>query len=452
MDNLAGTSNISSTVFDVMAELQADYMRHVPWFPYPRLAVAELAPPETVNGTCRTFWNFTYIDPITIAVLNATKGHGIVLGFATSPEWMWANNVTVPPVNIRDVPYEQGKTLRDPTFKEITSYFVRLAQYYTKGGFTDECGNFIKGYSFPEFAWWEVFNEIGAEHKLSVQYYDQIYDSIVVALQKVMPGTRFLGLALGSHNQFEYYQYHLNASNHVPKTVPLDGISYHQYVSASGTVQSMAKTYFSQMDQFVVEVNKIETIKKSLSPATESFINEIGCASSSYMEEGFYQMCGATYAYLFAKASPLGVQHFGMSQVVGFTGASLCEGCADEWPSTSMVDWYSGAPNARYWILKMLIEAFPTGVKTVHPTTSAAGVAVQGYTVGGVKKVLLVSTTDAEMQYQAQERYSAKYVDNVTTGNGFSCVGAACIGTQGVTAAGAFTLRAYAVAVLTLVE
>jgi hypothetical protein len=31
--------------FDALRELGADYVRYVPWLPYPRLAVAELEPP-----------------------------------------------------------------------------------------------------------------------------------------------------------------------------------------------------------------------------------------------------------------------------------------------------------------------------------------------------------------------------------------------------------------------
>eukprot|EP01060_Flectonema_neradi_P041093 TRINITY_DN9621_c0_g1_i3.p1 TRINITY_DN9621_c0_g1~~TRINITY_DN9621_c0_g1_i3.p1 ORF type:complete len:513 (+),score=91.04 TRINITY_DN9621_c0_g1_i3:49-1539(+) len=448
IDGLEGSSNISSKVYENMKLLQADYVRHVPWFPYPRLAVAELFEPTNVSGVCKTYWNFTVMDPLITSLFNSTLvDHPIVMGFATSPEWMWQSGVPVPPVNQRDVPYEQGKTLRDPTFKEITSYYVRLAKYYTKGGFVDECGNFIKGYNYPDFQWWEVFNEIEAEHSLSVAYYDTIYDTIVAALREFLPTTKFLGLAMGSHNQFEYYTYHLNNSNHNPKTTPLDGISYHQYVGASGNLSSMAKSYFSQMDTFVAEATKIEAIKHSYQSSTETFINEIGCASGSYMEDGFYSLCAATYAYLFAKGSVLKIEHFGMSQVIGFTGRTLCDGCSDEWPSTSMVDWYSGEGNARYWALKILIEQFPTGSKVAHNTTSPEGVAVQAFTVGQQQKILLVNTmlTSTDINLNIVGSYHSVFV-SPKTGNQFSCA-ANCTGNRN-NLSGSYTLDPLEIAVV----
>lgn len=72
-----------------MSELSADYVRHAPWFPYPHLAVAELRQPVVNVSHCETFWDFTFIDPITEAFLDATYGHPVVLNFATVPQFMW---------------------------------------------------------------------------------------------------------------------------------------------------------------------------------------------------------------------------------------------------------------------------------------------------------------------------------------------------------------------------
>ena len=38
-------SKIHDQAFDAVKQLQADYVRYVPWLPYPKLAVAELEPP-----------------------------------------------------------------------------------------------------------------------------------------------------------------------------------------------------------------------------------------------------------------------------------------------------------------------------------------------------------------------------------------------------------------------
>lgn len=140
---------------------------------------------------------------------------------------------------------------------------------------------------------------------------------------------------MGSHNQFDYYATFLNRSNHHPSTVPIDGISYHQYVNGEGALPVLASQYFDQMDAFVVsasalhlalvcsfifyrcllqsEVATIEGIRQSFEPSTgpvSSFINEIGCAASiaTTMQKDFFLVCAASYAYLFARAAPLQVR------------------------------------------------------------------------------------------------------------------------------------------------
>src|SRR5262249_47273899 len=41
--------------FQTLHDIGADYVRYVPWLPYPRLGVAELEPPK--DG--KTFWDFS---------------------------------------------------------------------------------------------------------------------------------------------------------------------------------------------------------------------------------------------------------------------------------------------------------------------------------------------------------------------------------------------------------
>ena len=47
--------------YQAVSELGADYVRYVPWLPYPKLAVAELQPPTSAA----TSWDFSLIDPMT---------------------------------------------------------------------------------------------------------------------------------------------------------------------------------------------------------------------------------------------------------------------------------------------------------------------------------------------------------------------------------------------------
>src|ERR1700722_16908538 len=79
-----GTS-MHDSIFTALQALGCDYVRYVPWLPYPRLGVAELQPPTHE----KTSWDFSVIDPMTLDFLNATKGHPVVLNFSTIPTWMY---------------------------------------------------------------------------------------------------------------------------------------------------------------------------------------------------------------------------------------------------------------------------------------------------------------------------------------------------------------------------
>ena len=53
-------TKIHDRVFQALQDLGADYVRYVPWLPYPKLGVAELDPPQ--DG--KTSWDFSLIDPM----------------------------------------------------------------------------------------------------------------------------------------------------------------------------------------------------------------------------------------------------------------------------------------------------------------------------------------------------------------------------------------------------
>src|SRR5499427_972850 len=105
---------VHDNAFDALHDLGADYVRYVPWLPYPRLGVAELEPPK--DG--KTSWDFTAIDPMTIDFLEATKGHCVILNFSTIPQWMYTTDKPVEyPADADQVTwsYTQGTEPRDLT-------------------------------------------------------------------------------------------------------------------------------------------------------------------------------------------------------------------------------------------------------------------------------------------------------------------------------------------------
>ena len=132
-------SPIHEQAFQALKDLQADYVRYVPWLPYPKLGVAELESP----GDGMTHWDLSLIDPMTEDFMNATQGHSVIINFSTIPQWMFKTEKPVPyPSDPNQVvwSYTQGTEFRDPSLKEVSDYYARLVSWYTKGGFTDEFG------------------------------------------------------------------------------------------------------------------------------------------------------------------------------------------------------------------------------------------------------------------------------------------------------------------------
>ncbi len=393
-------SPIHDQAFKALKDMQADYVRFVPWQPYPRLGVAELQPPH--DG--KTDWDFSLIDPITLDFFHATVGHSVVLNFSTIPTWMFVTPAPVPvPANPDEVvwDYEQGAKLRDPSGKELAAYYARLFGWYTQGGFKDEAGaEHRSGYSF-KIPYWEVLNEPEYEHAISAQDYTPIYDSTVAALRKISPQTQFVGASLATPRESpEFFEYFLNPANHRPGT-PLDYISYHFYAVPGPDEDAAAQQYsfFAQADGFLYVVRYIESIRKRLSPQTKTMINEIGTISaeganqfapgekSQLIPDSYWNLSGAVYAYLFGELSRLGIEVAGESQLVGYP---------TQFPSVTMLDWKTGQPNARYWVLKVLRNNFGPGDTLVEARTDSPyvyGMAVN--TKDGKRRLLLVNKRDA---------------------------------------------------------
>jgi hypothetical protein len=409
------SSPIHKPTFNALKNLGADYVRYVPWFPYPKMAVAELKPPTSD----KTYWDFTYLDSTMQAFMEATKGHSVIINFSTTPAWMWKTDSVV---KYPEDPYKtcwnynQGTELRDPTMKEVSGYFARLVSWYTKGGFTDELGKFHKSGHYYKIPYWEVLNEPDFEHNISPQLYTKMYDAIVMAIKKVSPETKFVGLALAYSNNPEWFEYFLNPANH-KKGVPLDGISYHFYGVKDISDQPLdiyQYSFFNQADGFLNKVRYIESIRERLSTHTFTTIDEIGNILSrdgdKPIPRAYWNLSGAMYAYIYLELSKIGIDAAGESQLVGYP---------TQFPSVSMMNWENGKPNARYWILKLLKENFGLGDKLVNTNVHAPGVVAQGFETKDGKKLLLINKLDNEVELDLPAETkgaSINYVD-MTTGD-----------------------------------
>jgi len=408
--------------YKAVKELGADYVRYVPWLPYPRLGVAELEPPTAQ----KTSWDFKLIDPMTKDFLAATEGHTAILNFSTIPTWLFK---TDKPAAYPEDPnkvtwdYTQGTELRDPSGKELGDYYARLISWYVNGGFTDENGvRHDSGYHY-KLPYWEVLNEVDFEHNMTPAQYTDRYDAIVSAIHAVSPDTKFVGLALAMPSKAPaWFDYFLDHSHHKPG-IPLDYISYHFYASPGPgqTLDNWQYTFFDQADGFLNTVRYVELIRKRLSPETKTDTDELGVilptdntpADKVPPPKAYWNLAGSLYAYLYIELANLQIDVVGESQLVGYP---------TQFPSVSMMDYENNKPNARFWVLKLLKDNFHPGDSLVDTKLTGDGsesVAAQAFATPSGKKLLLANKRDKaiEIPIPDSEKATALTVD-LETGDG----------------------------------
>jgi hypothetical protein len=282
--------------------------------------------------------------------------------------------------------YEQGTQLVDPTAQQFGEYYGRLFAHYTEGGFTDEFGVYHHSGLYYNISFWEVLNEVEGEHGNSPQSYTVIYDSVVSNIKKFAPNgsknTQFYGLALEGHNEWNWYNYFLNASNHQPG-IPLDFASFHFYASCgSRSDPSTYTSFFDNADGFITEVANVIAIRDALSPTTKLDPDEMGVilpddndpifnSTNPGFPNLYWNAAASMYAYLFGNLALQGVDVLGESQLVGYPNLPQY-GWGPQFPSVALLNWTDGSGTARYWILKLLLDQTDLGDTIVNTTVAAA--------------------------------------------------------------------------------
>jgi hypothetical protein len=412
-------SPIHDASFAALKDLGADFVRYVPWLPYPRLAVAELEPPAKGH----TSWDFSLIDPLMQDFFAATAGHSTIVNFSTLPAWLYrtAKPVTWPAdPNQVDWNYTQGTELVDPTGAQLGGYYARLVSWYTQGGFTDENGvRHTSGYHYS-LPYWEVLNEVEAEHSMTPEQYTARYDAIVSAIHAVSPATKFMGLALADPSgEPQFFEYFLNHAHHRPG-IPLDFISYHFYATPTReqTADQWQYTFFDQAERFLTTVRYIEAIRKRLSPETKTDADELGVIlptdntpndASIAIAPRYWNAAGALYAYLYLSLAQQGIEVAGESQLVGYPS---------QYPSVSMMDWKTAKPNARYWVLRLLHDHCHPGDTLIATTPGDADFAAQAFTATAGRAILLVNKRNRTVRIALPAGLAVRQVQVVDEASG----------------------------------
>lgn len=269
------------------------------------------------------------------------------------------------------------------------------------------------------------------EHGNTPQTYTRIYDAVVGSIRKVAPQTKFVGLALAYPDRPEWFEYFLNPANH-KAGIPLDMISYHFYAGGSPAQgsQVMQYTFFDQADGFLKEVKFIESIRKRLSPTTKTTIDEIGSILSSDNKDGdgviandYWNVSGAVYAYVYLGLVRLGIDVIGESQLVGYP---------TQFPSVSMINWKTGKPNARYWVLKLIHDHFGPGDVLVNTNIVGDGLVAQAFSTSRGKRVLLINRSDKPVLLALPAAYRGAKLSVVDPSTGDNEPATSVVGAQGV--------------------
>ena len=117
------------------------------------------------------------------------------------------------------------------------------------------------------------------------------------------------------------------------------------------------------------------------------------------IENSYWNLAGAMYAYIFGELTKIGIDVAGESQLVGFP---------TQFPSVSMVDWNNGKPNARYWVLKLLHDNFGAGDKLVEIEPAKPDnpyvYTIAFATHDGKRRVLLINKRDRAFEVASRGR------------------------------------------------
>lgn len=386
-------SPIHDAAFADLKSLGADDVRLAFWHPYPKLAVAELDPPTAT----KTSWDFSLIDPLVKDFLSATAGHSTIFSMSTIPAWMYetAKPVAYPAdADKLTWDYIKGKELRDLSCETLAGYYERVAEWYEKGGFTDELGKRHESGYHDALPYWEVFNEIDVEHQPTPEQYTTCYDAIVGRLHALDPKMKFVGLAMAfPERDPAMLEYFLDHAHHKPG-IPIDMISYHFYAvpTREQTVEDWQYTLFDQADRLVASIRFIQQMRKRLSPETRTTMDEVGTILPTDWHPDdpynpgppippvYWHASGALYAYFYIEAAKLDIDALGESQLVGFPS---------QFPSVTMVDWKTGKPNARFEVLRLIHDAAVEGSE--RAATKFAGTDMDALALKGPRgRVLLM--------------------------------------------------------------
>eukprot|EP01065_Artemidia_motanka_P030594 TRINITY_DN36627_c0_g1_i1.p1 TRINITY_DN36627_c0_g1~~TRINITY_DN36627_c0_g1_i1.p1 ORF type:complete len:531 (+),score=147.45 TRINITY_DN36627_c0_g1_i1:55-1593(+) len=468
----AGEGGNYSGYYRALSELGADYVRLAPWYPYPRITVAELSPPDC--GGAGSSWNTTLLDAVVADMMRAVCGPGAASGdcgagrsvvpqISTVPSWMFTGGY-LPPDDMPADPWRfpsggfryyvrNASSLRDPTCREMARYVARVVSWYTRGGVVDECGVRRESGLYYNWEYLSVLNEPSIEDHIPVDLYIRCFDAWTEEVAAVNPRIRLMGPEVCCTN-VNYALKVLDPASHIGGKAPA-AISSH----AGGTGPPWSNLFTAPDRWFLDYAGPLSAERDRLSPDTVLIVNEyIGfnnewCAGGDCPDwqhaasKGAkinrttlgWNAAAAAFAYGYGRLALLGFKIVGMDQLAGGP-------YPDNEPAVTMLDWDTGEPNAKYHVARLL-AALGSDAKVLYNSTVAGGDALFALPVrrNGTRLLLLVSKSEHQqlVEVTAAAGSTGHVVHGVGEEPGFS--GPRSIS---VSADGTVTLGPFAVALL----
>ena len=429
-----------------LSEAGGDNLRLLNFNIFPLLSCAQVA-----EGV----WDFALVDAVVVPFLDAALGAGsgggsggggsggggeaakrhAIVDIETSPQWMWedagacrrqsptdgtcdgvpaaGDNATCADASgdaLRPGPRTRcphwGDTAvpRDRSWRELASYFARVAAWYTRGGFFDERSGVWRasGHRYDEEQLtWEVWNEVShsREHGMSAANYTALYDATAAVLTggmgAVAPGGPWRGKlggpsasGLSAASVERFLGPLLNASTHSPPSTRLDALSFHQYAMCDDPTPAGLEPIFPRTRQNVPALAQLQRARDALRPAAQLHLAESGilcnsppgCSGNNYscyytsadFTRGYWVASAAQWLYQFllsAEAADLAT--VAQSQLLGYPAGF--DGLSGEWPCGSMVDWDANALNHKFWVQIALLQSVARPFSYCRTNSSIGG-------------------------------------------------------------------------------
>lgn len=272
-----------------LQNLGAEFVRFSPWFPYPRVVVPELRPPDCTQTKPATNWNSTLFDQIVSdfmlavcgpgASLNFSCSHSVAQQLSTMPSWMYKGAYPLPAGTVPQDPwqykgfsaYSVGIELVDESCEPMAAYVARVVAHYTRGGHSDTCGHWHPSGFFYKWSVLSVLNE--NEHSIGQERYTRCFDAIRAAVEKVNTDIVLAGPeTVMWTGGFGYSPYFLDPKNHKDGRPPAINSNHVAFTEGGGAT---GEGYFPALDAFVnTTLVPLVALRDKLAPQTELVLDE----------------------------------------------------------------------------------------------------------------------------------------------------------------------------------